>query len=218
MIGAVPAPPTTGNRTNGLAEGVAIVGMSVLLPGAPDLATYWRNLVDGGDSITDAPDNRLDPSYYDPDAASGSAAPDRIYCRRGGFVDELAYLEPTRFGIMPSSVAGIEPDQLIALHVAAAAIADAGGVDRLPDRDRVGVILGRGGYLTPALARLDQRVRTVHQLMRTLGELAPHLGAQALDAIRDAFVSQLGPDRPESAIGIVPNLAASRIANLLLNR
>ena len=29
------------------ADGVAIVGMAVLLPGAPDLGTYWRNLVDG---------------------------------------------------------------------------------------------------------------------------------------------------------------------------
>ncbi|WP_344960469.1 beta-ketoacyl synthase N-terminal-like domain-containing protein [Streptomyces thioluteus] len=27
---------------------VAIVGMAVLLPGAPDLGTYWRNLTDGG--------------------------------------------------------------------------------------------------------------------------------------------------------------------------
>ncbi|HEY0498774.1 MAG TPA: beta-ketoacyl synthase N-terminal-like domain-containing protein, partial [Kutzneria sp.] len=191
---------------------VAIVGMSVLLPGAPDLQSYWRNLVTGVDAITDVPEHRWDPAYYDP---SGDARADRLYCRRGGFVDEFADVDPARFGIMPSSVAGAEPDQLIAMRVAAAAIADAGGDDRLPARDRIGVILGRGGYLTPGVVRLDQRVRTAVQLVRTLGELVPGLGAAELERVRAAFTEQLGPEQPESAIGLVPNLAASRVANRL---
>ena len=204
MTAHPPAPP------------VAIVGMSVLLPGSPDLDTYWRNLTGGVDAITDVPSGRWDSEFYDPRGATGTpAAPDRVYCRRGGFVDPYAEVEAARFGIMPNSVSGTEPDQLIALRVAAAALADAGGDDRLPDRERVGVVLGRGGYLTPGLVRLDQRVRTAHQLVRTLGELLPGLGPGHLDRIRDAFTEQLGPDRPEGAIGLVPNLAASRIANRL---
>lgn len=194
---------------------VAIVGMSVLLPGSPDLDTYWRNLTGGVDAITEVPAGRWDTGFYDPQGPGTPAAPDRVYCRRGGFVDTYAEVEAARFGIMPNSVSGTEPDQLIALGVAAAALADAGGDDRLPDRERVGVVLGRGGYLTPGLVRLDQRVRTAHQLVRTLGELLPGLGPGHLDRIRDAFTEQLGPDRPEAAIGLVPNLAASRIANRL---
>jgi acyl transferase domain-containing protein len=196
---------------------VAIVGMSVLLPGAPDLQSYWRNLVTGVDAITDVPEHRWDPAYYDPDyfKLGADARADRLYCRRGGFVDEFADVDPTRFGIMPNSVAGAEPDQLIAMRVAAAAIADAGGDDRLPARDRIGVILGRGGYLTPGVVRLDQRVRTAVQLVRTLGELVPGLGAAELERVRAAFTEQLGPEQPESAIGLVPNLAASRVANRL---
>ncbi|MBL1114058.1 polyketide synthase dehydratase domain-containing protein [Streptomyces sp. 110] len=195
---------------------VAIVGMSVLLPGSPDLDTYWRNLVGGVDAISEVPDGRWDAGFYAPDGGADTpTAPDRVYCRRGGFVDEFARVEAARFGIMPNSVSGTEPDQLIALGVAAAAIADAGGEDRLPDRQRVGVVLGRGGYLTPGLVRLDQRVRTAHQLVRTLGELLPDLGPGQLDRVRAAFTERLGPDRPESAIGLVPNLAASRIANRL---
>ncbi|MGF1426645.1 beta-ketoacyl synthase N-terminal-like domain-containing protein [Kitasatospora sp. LaBMicrA B282] len=189
--------------------------MAVLLPGAPDLATYWRNLVEGVDAITEVPEGRWDAAYYDPAAAVGPVRPDRLYCRRGGFVDRLAEVRPTEFGIMPTSVPGTEPDQLIALRVAAAAIEDAGGPDRLPDRDRVGVVLGRGGYLTPGLVRLDQRVRGAHQLVRTLGELLPELTDDQLARVRSAFTDRLGPDRPESAIGLVPNLAASRLANRL---
>ncbi|MER8184970.1 beta-ketoacyl synthase N-terminal-like domain-containing protein [Kitasatospora sp. NPDC094015] len=212
---AVTAVTPAGRAGTATAVPVAVVGMAVLLPGAPDLATYWRNLRGGVDAITEVPDGRWDAGFYDPAAASGPAAPDRLYCRRGGFVDELAEVRPTRFGIMPTSVAGAEPDQLIALQVAADAIADAGGMERLPDRDRIGVVLGRGGYLTPGLVRLDQRVRTAHQLVRTLGELLPDLTAGQLARVREAFTDRLGPDRPESAIGLVPNLAASRVANRL---
>ncbi|SFW82829.1 type I polyketide synthase [Amycolatopsis australiensis] len=191
---------------------VAIVGMSVLLPGAPDLAAYWRNLVGGVDAITEVPPEKWDGSHYAP----GERRADRVYCRRGGFVDELAEVDVTGFGIMPNSVPATEPDQLIALRVAAQAVADAGGPDRLPaDRAKAGVVLGRGGYLTPGLVRLDQRVRTAGQLVRTLGELLPELGADRLDAVRQAFTDQLGPEAPESAIGLVPNLAASRLANRL---
>ncbi|MDV9174394.1 beta-ketoacyl synthase N-terminal-like domain-containing protein [Streptomyces sp. W16] len=194
---------------------VAIVGMAVLLPGAADLDAYWRNLLAGTDAISEVPEGRWDADYYRPDSASGPAVADQVYCRRGGFVDSLAEVEVTRFGIMPNSVPGTEPDQLIALHVAAAALADAGGESRLPDRHRVGVVLGRGGYLTPGLVRLDQRVRTAGQLVRTLGELLPDLDAGQLDRIRTAFTDRLGPDSPESVIGLVPNLAASRVANRL---
>lgn len=202
-------------RERQLPSPVAIVGMAVLLPGAADLDAYWRNLLAGTDAITDVPDGRWDADYYRPDSATGPAVADQVYCRRGGFVDGLADVEVTRFGIMPNSVPGTEPDQLIALNVAAAALADAGGDDRLPDRHRIGVVLGRGGYLTPGLVRLDQRVRTAGQLVRTLGELLPDLDAGQLDRVRVAFTERLGPDSPESAIGLVPNLAASRVANRL---
>ncbi|MEU4165519.1 beta-ketoacyl synthase N-terminal-like domain-containing protein [Streptomyces sp. NPDC026665] len=189
--------------------------MAVLMPGARDLEAYWLNLRDGADAITEVPRGRWDAGYYRPGTASAPAVADQVYCRRGGFVDAVAEVNVTRFGIMPNSVAGIEPDQLIALHVAAAALADAGGPDRLPDRRRVGVVLGRGGYLTPGLVRLDQRVRTAGQLVRTLGELLPDLTSDQLKHVRAAFTERLGPDSPDAAIGLVPNLAASRVANRL---
>ncbi|MFF4972271.1 beta-ketoacyl synthase N-terminal-like domain-containing protein [Streptomyces sp. NPDC001083] len=200
--------------TDTRAEPVAIVGMAVLFPGAPDLDTYWHNLVSGVDAITEVPPGRWDTDeYYAPGAEPRA---DRVYCRRGGFVDELAELDVTEFGIMPAAVPATEPDQLIALRVAAQALADAGGADRLPaDRHRVGVVLGRGGYLTPGLVRLDQRVRTASQLVRTLGELLPGLTGDELEAVREAFTDRLGPEAPESSIGLVPNLAASRLAGRL---
>ncbi|MDW5326947.1 polyketide synthase [Plantactinospora sp. KLBMP9567] len=191
---------------------VAIVGMAVLLPAAGDLDSYWRNLVEGVDAVTETPPHRWDPEFYDPARAH---RPDRLYCRRGGFVDDLATFDPLRFGIMPASVAEIEPDQLIALNVAAAAVEDAGGMDRLPAGERVGVILGRGGILSPAQARYAQRVRMSSQVIQVLRELIPDLPESRLDAVRARFDERLGKHQPEGTIGLVPNLAASRVANRL---
>ena len=120
---------------------VAIVGMAAVFPGAPDLATFRANIRAGVDAITDVPPNRWGDGFYDPDAAKARPG-DRMYCRRGGFVAPPVF-DPMRFGIMPLAVADIEPDQLITLATAAAAIEDAGGPERLGDRSRVGIVLGR---------------------------------------------------------------------------
>ncbi|WP_405496742.1 beta-ketoacyl synthase N-terminal-like domain-containing protein [Streptomyces sp. NBC_00096] len=195
----------------------AIVGMGAVFPGAADLAAYRRNLLAGTDCIGEVPPGRWDPEvYYDPAGATGPAAGDRFYCRRGGFVDGLAAFDPTRFGIMPAAVDGAEPDQMLALHATAEAVADAGGDSRLPaDRSRIGVVLGRGGFMGVATARLDQRVRTAHQLAQTLRDLAPELGERRIAAVRTAFQDALGPERPEASIGLVPSFTAARTANRL---
>ncbi|MET7800667.1 beta-ketoacyl synthase N-terminal-like domain-containing protein [Streptomyces decoyicus] len=204
-------------RTGPRPTDAAIVGMGAVFPGAGDLAAYWRNLLAGTDCITDVPPGRWDPEiYYDPHGAEGPARSDRFYCRRGGFLDEPAAFDPTRFGIMPSAVPGAEPDQLLALRAIADAIADAGGQERLPaDRSRIGVILGRGGFMGVATARLDQRVRTAHQLAVTLRELAPEWGESKITAVREAFQASLGPEQPEASIGLVPSFTAARTANRL---
>ena len=41
-------------------EPIAIVGMSGIFPGSPDLDTFWRNLEEGKDLITRAPNERWD--------------------------------------------------------------------------------------------------------------------------------------------------------------
>ncbi|MER5733600.1 beta-ketoacyl synthase N-terminal-like domain-containing protein [Streptomyces sp. NPDC002138] len=195
----------------------AIVGMGAVFPGSADLSAYRRNLVAGTDAIREVPPERWDPEvYYDPSGAEGPPVGDRFYCRRGGFVDGLAAFDPTRFGIMPATVEGAEPDQLLALHATAEAIADAGGEDRLPaDRSRIGVVLGRGGFMGVATARLDQRVRTAHQVAQTLRELAPELGERRIAEVRAAFQEALGPERPDASIGLVPSFTAARTANRL---
>ena len=192
-------------------DAVAIIGLGGIFPGAATIGDYWQNIHNGTDAITDVPAGRWDPIFFDPD--SGSA--DRFYCRRGGFVDDVATFDPTAFGIMPVTVEGAEPDQLLALGAAAAALSDAADAHHRVSPERIGVILGRGGYLNAGVARLDQRVRGAQQLVEALRGLLPDLDEATLRRVKDDFQSRLAPERPEASIGLVPNLAASRIANRL---
>jgi acyl transferase domain-containing protein/phosphopantetheinyl transferase len=188
--------------------------MAGMFPAAPDAPTYWRNIIGGVDAISEMPAGRVDQDFYDPESWR-TPAYDRVYAWRGGFVDEFATFDPIRYGVMPNAVDTIEPDQLLALRIASAAVDDAGGPDRLPDRERVGVVFGRGGYIGPGMSRLSQRVSTSRQVMTILKQLVPSIDAEKLNEVRQAFSASFGPDAPGSAIGIVPNLTASRVANRL---
>ena len=62
---------------------VAVVGLSAILPDAPDARRFWDNLKSGRYSISDVDAERWDPAlYYDPDPK----APDMTYSRIGGWV------------------------------------------------------------------------------------------------------------------------------------
>ncbi|MGC4116635.1 MAG: beta-ketoacyl synthase N-terminal-like domain-containing protein [Myxococcales bacterium] len=57
---------------------VAVVGLSAILPDAPDAKAFWQNVLTGRDSITEVPQDRWAPAdYWDSDPA----APDKTYCR-----------------------------------------------------------------------------------------------------------------------------------------
>ena len=128
-------------------------GSAALFPGAPDAATVLAE---------HRGRRRRDPRRARRRRGTrGSTIPapsrvDRLPTRRGGFVDEAVDFDPVAFGIMPVAVARAEPDQLLALAVAATPsttpAADAADLSR----GTTGVILGRGGYLTPAMARLGR--------------------------------------------------------------
>jgi 3-oxoacyl-(acyl-carrier-protein) synthase/malonyl CoA-acyl carrier protein transacylase/phosphopantetheinyl transferase (holo-ACP synthase) len=191
-------------------RGIAIVGMACTFPGAPDLETFRRNIEGGVDAITDLPPGRWDPVYFDP----GSDAPDRIYCRRGGFIGDSVLFDPVPYGIMPIAAQGAEPDQMLALQLVARALEDAG---LRPDRDlpseKTSVILGRGGYPGARMVAGIQHTRAAEQLVEALRSLIPDISAHQLAAVKEEFVAQLGHYGGDTAIGLVPNIAASRIAN-----
>ncbi len=172
---------------------IAIVGMACMFPQAPDLAAFWANVLAGADAVTEVPPQRWDTAlYYDPDGQG-----ERTPSRWGGFLPEIGF-DPLKYGIPPSSLASIEPVQLLALEAAHRALADAGYADRAFDRTRTSVVFGAeaGSDLSNAMT-----LRSV--LPSYVGELPAELDERLPRITEDSFP------------GVLANVIAGRIANRL---
>ncbi|MGQ0838867.1 SDR family NAD(P)-dependent oxidoreductase [Actinokineospora sp.] len=172
---------------------IAVVGMSAMFPGAPDLGTFWANILSGKDSVTEVPADRWDPEiYYAPDGSG-----ERTASRWGGFLPQIPF-DPLRYGIPPASLASIEPVQLLALEAARRALADAGYAGPDADRSRTSVVFGAeaGSDLSNATT-----LRTV---------LPAYLGA-----VPAALDEQLPKLTEDSFPGMLANVIAGRVANRL---
>ena len=71
--------------TDAFDRALAIVGVSGILPDAPDVSRFWENVKQGRYSIREIPPGRWNPVlYYDPDPAT----PDRTYSKIGAWVSD----------------------------------------------------------------------------------------------------------------------------------
>jgi acyl transferase domain-containing protein/phosphopantetheinyl transferase len=192
-------------------DDIAIIGMSCLFPGAPDVQTYWQNIVSKVDAISDPPEDWEAELFYDP----ASQENDRIYCKRGGYLGELARFDPLKYGVMPNSIDGGEPDQFLALRVAHEALADAGYLERAINRERVEVILGRGTYINRGFTTVVQHGLAIDRTLHVLKQLHPEHTGEELQAIKRELKASLPPFNAEMAPALVPNLVTGRIANRL---
>ncbi|MET7606923.1 SDR family NAD(P)-dependent oxidoreductase [Streptomyces avermitilis] len=172
---------------------IAVVGMACMFPGAPDLATFWANVLAGADAVTEVPATRWDADLYHDLNGAGEKTPSRW----GGFLPEIPF-DPLRYGIPPASLPAVEPVQLLALEAARRALEDSGYGSRSFDRARASVVFGAeaGSDLSNAMT-----LRSV--LPAYLGSLPPALAEQLPRLTEDSFP------------GILANVIAGRIANRL---
>ncbi|MET9182454.1 amino acid adenylation domain-containing protein [Kitasatospora aureofaciens] len=121
-------------------ERIAITGIGCRLPGhANDHRTYWRNLIEGRDCLTDTPADRYDTGTL---GSRDRAKPGRLIGGRGGYIDGFDTFDPDFFGISPREAAHMDPQQRKLLEVSWEALEDGGlRPGELAGRD-VGVYMG----------------------------------------------------------------------------
>ncbi|AIM38337.1 beta-ketoacyl synthase [Sphingobacterium sp. ML3W] len=187
---------------------VAIVGLSCVFPGAKDAHTFWQNIVNKVDATQEAPEDRIDPVHFD----KNSNAIDRFYCKRGGFIPDYTF-DPTAFGILPLAVEGTEPDHLLTLDLVQKALEDAGVFRKQTSLEKTGIIIGKGNYAGPGATRAIEIVRTGEQISSLLQELLPQVSAADLEKVKHAFQERKGRFSADTAMGLIPNLVASLVAN-----
>ena len=188
---------------------IAITGMSCLLPQAPDVPTYWRNILDGVCAIGEPPEDWGAARVLDRDGASN----DRVYTSAGGYLGDLARFRPADFGVMPLSVDGSEPDQFLTLQTAAAALADAGVTGQGIDSSRTELILGRGTYFNRGYVTLVQHGLVLDQTIRILAELDPTRPPEELAELRSRLKASLPRLAADTVPGLVPNVVCGRVMN-----
>jgi acyl transferase domain-containing protein/NAD(P)H-dependent flavin oxidoreductase YrpB (nitropropane dioxygenase family) len=188
------AAPTGGEPAPPAPLDVAVVGMACMFPQAPDLATFWANILDGVDAVGEVPAERWDPAvHYSPERGGATIS------KWGGFLPSIPF-DPLRYGIPPASLGSIEPVQLLALEAARRALDDAGygGDGRRFDRSRTAVVFGAeaGSDLSSAAT-----LRAV--LPAYYGEVPAALDAELPRLTEDSFP------------GMLANVISGRIANRL---
>jgi acyl transferase domain-containing protein/phosphopantetheinyl transferase len=187
---------------------VAVIGLSCVFPGAQDADTFWQNIVNKVDSTQLAPADRIDPVHF-----SDSTNPvDRFYCQRGGFISDYEF-DPTAFGILPLAVEGTEPDHLLTLDLVQKALDDAGIFKKNISLEKTGIIIGKGNYTGPGATRAIEIVRTGEQISSLLKELLPEVSSADIEKVKHAFQERKGRFAADTAMGLIPNLVASLVAN-----
>ncbi|NQX40045.1 Acyl transferase domain-containing protein [Pedobacter steynii] len=189
---------------------VAIIGMSCIFPGAEDVAAFWQNIINKVDSTQTVPADRIDPVHFDSDATGV----DRFYCNRGGFIPEFVF-NPADFGILPLAVEGTEPDHLLTLSLVHKALGDAGVLEKDSILEKTGIIIGKGNYSGPGATRAIEIVRTGEQIVHLLKDLMPHLSGEEIEKVKKEYQLRKGRFGPDTAMGLIPNLVASLVANRL---
>ncbi|KPI07566.1 6-deoxyerythronolide-B synthase [Actinobacteria bacterium OK074] len=173
---------------------IAVVGMACMFPGAPDVASFWANVLGGHDAVTEVPAERWDPAVHYDEQGDGATT-----SKWGGFLPRIPF-DPLSYGIPPASLGHIEPVQLLALEAARRALENAGYGDkgRSFDRARTSVVFG-------AEAGSDLSNAT------TLRAVLPAYYGKVPDGVEE----QLPGLTEDSFPGMLANVISGRVANRL---
>ncbi|WP_238652002.1 beta-ketoacyl synthase N-terminal-like domain-containing protein [Paenibacillus piscarius] len=116
---------------------IAVIGMGCHFPGAGDKDTFWNNLVQGVDSITEIPASRWDQDeYYAPVHTDGKSI-----SKWGGFLDDIESFDGGYFGLKENTEQ-ISPLMRQCLEVTAETLLDAGYSQTEISGRKVGVFIG----------------------------------------------------------------------------
>ena len=119
-------------------ESIAVVGLACHYPGAPDIRTFWENILARRREFRRTPDARLPVAeYYDADPL----VPDKTCNDKCALIDGFEF-DWVKRRIPKSTVESSDIVHWLALEIALAAWDDAGLSKDTVSKERTGVILG----------------------------------------------------------------------------
>lgn len=197
-----------------LDQDIAIVGMACRFADAPNVDTFWQNILVGKESFSEIPKDRWDnDAFY-------SSVPrnlDKSYVQKGAFIENVRDFAAMHYGIAPKRVQGMDPQHRLLMDTVRAALQDA-GLERFDfetgfengagfNPDKMGTFLG----LSSSEYRDILGMRTMALGMAS-GIWGNKPDLAALQPLLDS-VENLAPLSAFSMPGTLLNMAAASIAH-----
>ena len=121
----------------------AVVGLSCLIPDAPSIGRYWRNILNKKVSIRPLSSNKLKADlFYRPDLVDQNDKQDKTITNIACYFDSFDFKTTQKFKIPPAIAEHMEDNQHAALYVTDQLIQDGGF--SLPDTEKIAVVFGNG--------------------------------------------------------------------------
>ena len=125
---------------------IAIIGMGCLFPDAETPEEYWKNLLEGKDSVSKITEQQLGRSpeyYFDPSGKNK----DKYYSKYGGFIQNFSF-DSEGYKLDLKTLEQLDVLYHWSLYVTKEALKDAGYYDNSESLKRCGVVLGNLSFPT----------------------------------------------------------------------
>ena len=188
-------------------EKIAVVGIGCVFPDAMDFTEYWRNIIEGKNSVHDLSGEFWEAAdFYDADPK----ARDKFYTTMGAIVDPVEF-DSMEFGISPMVMQSTSTEQLFSLIAARQALIDAGlyGKNAKPfNREKTGVIIsaptGKNAF---ELSHRGEAPK-IRKILINNG-----IPEDVADRVVEKYKATLSEWTEDNNPGYIPNVVAGRIAN-----
>ena len=207
-----------GKPCDGLEQGpfepIAVIGLAAMMPDAEDLQSFWQNIIESHVSIKEIREGRWPGpvDHFWMEGQPGDVAHGYTYSKIGAFVEGFEF-DWRRWRQPPGTIPQIDPCQLWAVSVSAAAIEQAGygeGEKEFP-RERAGVVFAN------ALGGENRNLSNIRVWSNHTAEIAKSHGMPP--SSKDEFMDSITEHSPkvdeDTMPGELANVVAGRVANLL---
>ena len=207
-----------GKLCEGLEQGpfepIAVIGLAAMMPDAEDLQSFWQNIIDSHVSIKEIREGRWPGpvDHFWMEGKPGDVAHGYTYAKIGAFIEGYEF-DWRRWRQPPGTIPQIDPCQLWAVSVSAAAIEQAGygeGEKEFP-RERAGVVFAN------ALGGENRNMSNIRVWSNHTAELAKSHGMPS--SSKEAFMDAMNEHSPkvdeDTMPGELANVVSGRVANLL---
>ena len=199
-------------------ERIAIVGMGGLFPDAPDISTFWENILNKKVSVKDLPEHIFDKKvFYRPEMYGQINKQDKSYTKVGALVDKDSFAALSRKYRIPPTVAEyMDPNQHTAIYCVDQALQS---VKSPIPKERTAVILGTGApgtHYDSIIRRLSYyKVREhIKNNPKIKSAFTPEELEEIISDITEKSIKGTFPITEDSAPSMLQSITAGRICNV----